>query len=259
MRTMKRILPALAILLIWQTVCFAQTSLPDINDNTGEILKGVTLNGNQIPENNPLVHIGTYKYEIFAGTKICFKLPHDEGQISETVNKKLNTPDTVNVSWNHGLMKGNTFKISDTREKLQKYQFCWVPKENEVSDIPYTLSMLACENNDPINAVSLNIYSILVKARAENAPTTGQANTETLVDFIKIYPNPVSNFLFIKTSFNQPYKLEIVNSLGQMVMMKSLSQNQETITISDLPNGIYSVIAKRGNDILVQKFVKTSD
>lgn len=259
MQTMKRILPALAVLLILQTMCFAQNSVTGIYDNTEEILKGITLNAKQIPENNPPVHVGTCKYEIVAGTKICFTLPPDESQIIKSVNKKSNIPDTVSVAWNHGNIKGSAFKIIDTKDRLQKYQFCWVPKASEVSNIPYTLSMSAFENSDTLNAVSLKIYSILVKARAENSSKTGRVNSETLFNFIKLYPNPVIDILFVKTSFNQPYKLEIVNSLGQMVMMKSMGQNKETINVSELPKGIYSVIVKKGNDILVQKFMKTVD
>lgn len=74
-----------------------------------------------------------------------------------------------------------------------------------------------------------------------------------------ISPNPVKDELLINTSVNQVYKVEIINSLGQMVLTQSFSQSLGIINVSNLPDGIYSLILKTGNEIFIEKFLKKSD
>ncbi len=84
-----------------------------------------------------------------------------------------------------------------------------------------------------------------------------QQNTEG--GKIKLFPNPVSHVLTIENW--QGKDLEIVNTLGQVVMKKSGENAQNsanlTLTVSHIPNGIYFVRSKNteGRDF-VEKIVK---
>ncbi len=61
-------------------------------------------------------------------------------------------------------------------------------------------------------------------------------------DFI-LYPNPIetSKILHIQTNINDPYKIQIFNSLGQSVLIQSYLQHSTDINISSINPGIYIV------------------
>ncbi|MFA5782615.1 MAG: T9SS type A sorting domain-containing protein, partial [Bacteroidales bacterium] len=63
---------------------------------------------------------------------------------------------------------------------------------------------------------------------------------------IKIYPNPTSEVLTVKSirSSNEALTLNIYNVMGALVKTETLEQNQQQINIGDLSNGIYMVEIK---------------
>lgn len=79
---------------------------------------------------------------------------------------------------------------------------------------------------------------------------------------IKIFPNPVSDFLNISMGElkDNIYKVEIINSNGQIVYSKQqyfLNKQQESLNISYLPIGFYILnITDNKNSIFYKKFVK---
>ena len=60
---------------------------------------------------------------------------------------------------------------------------------------------------------------------------------------LKLYPNPVSNYLFIEYDiiFIKEAKLQIYNSIGAIVYTKILVEKQDNfkISVSDYKNGLY--------------------
>jgi hypothetical protein len=57
-----------------------------------------------------------------------------------------------------------------------------------------------------------------------------------------IFPNPCSTYFVIQSPLFTEYdKLEIINTLGQIVIINDLSSNYQIIDISSIPNGIYFV------------------
>lgn len=69
-----------------------------------------------------------------------------------------------------------------------------------------------------------------------------------------IYPNPAhTQSITVQLSDNSPVEIEIFNSLGERI---TRVQNQNTIDISALSNGVYIFKAKQGNNSYFQKFVK---
>jgi hypothetical protein len=57
---------------------------------------------------------------------------------------------------------------------------------------------------------------------------------------IKIYPNPSSDFIIIENAEARS-TVRLYNTLGQMLLQTTLSQNQERINIQNLLSGIYIV------------------
>ena len=73
---------------------------------------------------------------------------------------------------------------------------------------------------------------------------------------LKVYPNPTSNTLHILESelFNQPGRLEIFNTVGQVVFeTKNL---QQEINVSHLSPGMYFLVAQVEEGRWIQKFIK---
>ncbi len=65
--------------------------------------------------------------------------------------------------------------------------------------------------------------------------TVGLSNTTSQEQLLTIYPNPVSDFLIVQSSFiNAPFN--IVNTEGVIVLKGKVNSQ---IDVSELPNGIY--------------------
>ena len=145
-------------------------------DSTGKYVNiGITHRDVQFwvitcPDNNPPLLYGPYKYDVCAGSQICFTVTSDDKQFIPPPPAKPNPPDTVRLTWNRGI-PGATFNIVDPKERLQKGKFCWTPKKNQYSDLPYTFTVTARDNACPRNAVTVKSYSVKVKQIAETVRT----------------------------------------------------------------------------------------
>lgn len=94
------------------------------------------------------------------------------------------------------------------------------------------------------------VYTITVTATA-GATVVTRTFTLTVVsnlsnvDFVKnnivIYPNPAKNFITIKGEFDESESITIFNLLGQKIMDKELTSNEDKIDVSSLSNGIYTI------------------
>ncbi len=66
-------------------------------------------------------------------------------------------------------------------------------------------------------------------------------------DGISVYPNPVSNTLFIESKNNNFNQVTIMNTLGQVIKQQALKAGKNNIETSDLGAGIYYLLIK-GNE-----------
>lgn len=69
-----------------------------------------------------------------------------------------------------------------------------------------------------------------------------------------LYPNPASNVLNIKGDFDSNESITIYNMLGQTILTKSVTSNDESIDIASLAKGIYNVYFN--NAKVAYKFIK---
>ena len=70
---------------------------------------------------------------------------------------------------------------------------------------------------------------------------------------VSIYPNPVSNLLYIE---NAPGELCIYNHIGQLIYSFEDNESHKAINVSEFPNGIYIIEIKSPNgEVSRQKFI----
>lgn len=69
-----------------------------------------------------------------------------------------------------------------------------------------------------------------------------------------LYPNPATNLLNIKGDFDSNESITIYNMLGQTVLKKAVTSNEESVDVSTLANGIYNVYFNTAK--ATYKFVK---
>ena len=71
---------------------------------------------------------------------------------------------------------------------------------------------------------------------------------------IKMYPNPVTSFLFIDSYIIELTKVEIFSSLGKKV--KEVTKDFKSINVGELSNGVYFIKAYSDNKIITRKMIK---
>lgn len=105
----------------------------------------------------------------------------------------------------------------------------------------------AATSNKNISYVVGKIFVISKLPELENKTENIELNE------INIYPNPVSNFLYIRTTDNSNIKkITIFDFVGRMVFSKNLENN--CVDLSFLENGTYMVLL----DNKVFKIIKTN-
>ncbi|MEX1192345.1 MAG: T9SS type A sorting domain-containing protein [Brumimicrobium sp.] len=85
-----------------------------------------------------------------------------------------------------------------------------------------------------------------------------EQNKEDLSE-IKLYPNPTSDKVFIKSEINDKGSLKIMNQFGQVVYsekFESLNDFNNGIDISSFSTGIYFVDVKTSEGNIIQKLIK---
>lgn len=60
-------------------------------------------------------------------------------------------------------------------------------------------------------------------------------------DLVTIYPNPVTQNLTLETGQTKHYQLKVLNVLGQVVLQKDVYLPKETIDVSNLSRGVYTL------------------
>ncbi|MHA7842493.1 MAG: T9SS type A sorting domain-containing protein [Winogradskyella sp.] len=87
----------------------------------------------------------------------------------------------------------------------------------------------------------------------EYNPTLGVNNVSLNTNSVKLYPNPVSDRLFIKST-EQIEGISIYNINGQLI--KQTIETTNGIDVSVLPSGLYMIEIKTNNNTINQKFLK---
>ena len=76
-------------------------------------------------------------------------------------------------------------------------------------------------------------------------------------NLFEIYPNPATDKITIETNNQiESYNLEILNTLGQVVLNKKIANSIEQVDLSGQAAGVYFVKVQTGNNTIVKKIIK---
>ena len=83
-------------------------------------------------------------------------------------------------------------------------------------------------------------------------------NEHTLSSNIKLFPNPVGNFLNVEFPFliNDKVSISILNPIGEIIQENNLRLNNEAINVGNLKQGIYFLKVLAGDNYFTAKFIK---
>lgn len=73
---------------------------------------------------------------------------------------------------------------------------------------------------------------------------------------IKIYPNPVTDKIYISSTQRQSLKMQVYNTVGQCVLQTELNNLTNSIDISSLTNGVYILKFTTPNGTIEKKLIK---
>jgi len=121
-----------------------------------------------------------------------------------------------------------------------------------------TVSPASGDVQDFTNAV---VYTVTAENGEENLYTV-DVTVETGVDEmedagISLYPNPVSNLMYISNSKQIGLKkINIYNASGILVMTKDLSGELNEVNMSELTSGMYVIVIESNSKTLSRRFIK---
>ena len=107
----------------------------------------------------------------------------------------------------------------------------WTEQTTPISDPIHSISFF---NNNKGIAIAGNkvLYT-------NNGGVVGVSEINNLTSFVNIYPNPTIDILTIQNNSTQPLRFTLYNSLGELFIDKTLSNETNTINISTFANGVY--------------------
>jgi len=114
-------------------------------------------------DNNPPQIIGTNKWLVCEGNKICFKV--DSKDEPYLPNQKR--ADTVTMTWNFGI-PGATFRIVDPTAREKQGEFCWQTKIGDTRPNAYTFTVTVKDDNCPRPALTVKGFNVTVKPKARS-------------------------------------------------------------------------------------------
>lgn len=106
----------------------------------------------------------------------------------------------------------------------------------------------------PTNSSYLSPY----KLKLSKTPyTIDISEIEEKLKNISIYPNPAKSHLIIESEIqNKETKIEIFNTMGQLVYDNSLTDSKTIVDISQLPGNVYLLKASSNTSFIYKKFIK---
>jgi hypothetical protein len=130
------------------------------------------------------------------------------------------------------------------------------------SSVTTTFTATATGNmNVAFEAIGLadNVNTAVVFLDDITITKIGNIGIKTLVNNtdLSMYPNPTTGLLNITTTAAKA-TVEIFNIMGQNVATKEITNGANTIDISNLSNGVYSVQIMQNNTLTVGKVIKTN-
>jgi aminopeptidase YwaD len=131
--------------------------------------------------------------------------------------------------------------------------------ENIESNRPHTSSDTFA-NVDPVYVYKIGKAAVgalqhfaSASSSTNNVLGTGEVHAEHSLDAVKIYPNPAKDVLHLEIPRNiSNFHVDISDMSGRMILN---SENQNTINISGLADGVYMVTVKSYKETVTRKII----
>ena len=159
--------------------------------------------------------------------------------------------------------------VADTPNQGTSSQFACDPEQNTCSDEENDMPDMfenymdyaseTCLNSFTKNQISI-MRSVLENERKGliGAATTPVFAIESTQEF-KVYPNPVSEQLYVESSLEalEEYQLQLVDMQGRMVKSAILGRDayRQSVDVSGLPAGLYGLLIRQKNKQYFQKVI----
>lgn len=72
----------------------------------------------------------------------------------------------------------------------------------------------------------------------------------------EIYPNPANNFISVETNVTGNKEIELMDATGNIISVVESTENNITLTIDQIPAGVYFIRMRSGNSVSAQIFTK---
>ena len=114
----------------------------------------------------------------------------------------------------------------------------------EVQDVNGLWTAVLPTRDEANNTLTYDFTALVnfTTVTASSANATLSVEPIEINDFVKVYPNPTTDYLFIKSDLN--YQSTLYNVTGQRVMQS----NTKTFNVIDLPMGVYLLKLKSENN-----------
>lgn len=162
-----------------------------------------------------------------------------------------------------GQSTGNPSQISNELDEYNAFNR-HIADSMEVKYFDITpISRLGIENplyvaNDGLHPSGIQ-YTEWVKLMLEtiDEEITGfKTNSSEIIAGVEVWPNPSSDYITIKIPENSELNVEIIDATGKTVAVNSLKGNTATISVADLPAGIYFIKIGVGGRSWVRKIIR---
>ena len=207
------------------------------------------------------------------------------GSLHEDISIQIELPsfaktDTISdVKFGNRIANAASFHVLVNDVKVEPYYFdipldVTIPYKNEtIKKLGFIVSKLSLFfATDSTNLDSDGIYNIQIDSAANKiygkvahfsnlavAETNGITSIKQVKEnILNIYPNPFSDKLYVNvTGENEVYTVSLINLIGQTLITKKLTSDDQIIPTENIKAGVYFVRVSGNGEILgVKKMVK---
>ena len=168
-------------------------------------------------------------------------VPEPEVPSAPKVKAEATSDSTIVLTWNP-VMTATSFNVYSDTVVIAT-----------VTETTYTVTGLEAEKEYCFTVTAINENGESAKSEAVCATTKPDAIAENVAAF-NIYPNPVSDKLYIETQ-TQTQTIEIYDMFGRQQSMVN-GQQSMVIDVTNLNSGVYFVKVVTANGEAVQRFIK---
>lgn len=124
------------------------------------------------------------------------------------------------------------------------------------------------EKNPAVKFSSEGVYNVLLTVSAPGCENSATDTMEILVvnntvgikprnmNLVRVYPNPVSNTLIVKSTGNFPLTYSLFDLTGKILLDGNLKEQSNGLDLTQLASGVYFLKTSNGKTFDIQKIVK---